>query len=610
MHYQYYEFKRQDAFDFARHIGAMVFEKRDELVFRQCPYCKGKGKSNERTFSINLNSGQFKCFRASCGASGNLVKLSQDFDFSLGNEVDNYFKPQPTKKKFKKPDKPIEPKPPAIQYLASRGISEETAKKYEITTQTDKDNILVFPFYADNGDLVFIKYRKTDFDKEKDKNKEWCQAGGTPILFGMNHCNFENKTLIITEGQMDSLSVADCGYENALSVPTGAKGFTWVPNCWDFVNKFDTIIVFGDYEKGKISLLDEIKTRFRRKRIKHIREEDYKDCKDANDILRKYGKNQIKVCIQNAVDVPINHVIEVADVQDVNVYEIEKLKTGFKELDQLLCGGIPFGGLTIVTGKSGLGKSTMASQILLSAIENGHKVFAYSGELPNYNFKAWMTYQAAGAEHIITYDTKWDGKGYNVSDTNKKLISDWFRSKIYIYDDSDIEDDELIDLVKIVEDVIIRLGCDVILIDNLMTALDLARLDGDKYEKQSQFVKQLARIAKNLNVLIILVAHMRKNTFGNNGNDEVGGSSDVTNLASITLMIDKGKDEDDGIRLLKCWKNRLFGKINTVGWRIDYEEKSKRLYGVHDDVNRRYGWEKFDKDGFVQLSDDDDTPFT
>lgn len=609
MRYSPYEFKRQDAYDFARYVHIQAKEKGDELHFVKCPYC-GMNTKDKYTFAISLTNGVFKCLRSSCGVSGNMIKLSQDFGFSLGNEVDNYFKPQQTKKKFKKPDKPIEPKPPAIQYLASRGISEETAKKYEITTQTDKDNILVFPFYADNGDLMFIKYRKTDFDKEKDKNKEWCQAGGTPILFGMNHCNFENKTLIITEGQMDSLSVADCGYENALSVPTGAKGFTWVPNCWDFVNKFDSIIVFGDYEKGKISLLDEIKTRFRRKRIKHIREEDYKDCKDANDILRKYGKNQIKVCIQNAVDVPINHVIEVADVQDVNVYEIEKLKTGFKELDQLLCGGIPFGGLTIVTGKSGLGKSTMASQILLSAIENGHKVFAYSGELPNYNFKAWMTYQAAGAEHIITYDTKWGGKGYNVSDTNKKLISDWFRNKIYIYDDSDIEDDELIDLVKIVEDVIIRLGCDVILIDNLMTALDLARLDGDKYEKQSQFVKQLARIAKNLNVLIILVAHMRKNTFGNNGNDEVGGSSDVTNLASITLMIDKGKDEDDGIRLLKCWKNRLFGKINTVGWRIDYEEKSKRLYGVHDDVNRRYGWEKFDKDGFIQLSDDDDTPFT
>lgn len=607
MPYSPYEFKRQDAYDFARYVHIQIKERGDELHFQKCPYC-GMRSKDKYTFAISLVSGCFKCLRSSCGVSGNMIKLSQDFGFSLGNEIDNYFKPQPIKKKFKKPEKPIEPKPHAIQYLASRGISEETAKRYEITTQTDKDNILVFPFYADNGDLMFIKYRKTDFDKEKDKNKEWCQANGTPILFGMNHCNFENKTLIITEGQMDSLSVADCGYENALSVPTGAKGFTWVPNCWDFVNKFETIIVFGDYEKGHITLLDEIKQRFRKHRIKHVREEDYKDCKDANEILQKYGKEQVKKCIENAVDVPINHVIEVADVQDINPYDIEKLKTGFKDLDQLLYGGLPFGGLTIVTGKSGLGKSTMASQILLSAIDSGHKVFAYSGELPNHNFKSWMMYQAAGAEHTIIYDTKWGGKGYNISETNKNLISDWFRGKILLYDDSNIEDDELINLVKIVEDVIIRLGCDVILIDNLMTALDIAQLDGDKYEKQSRFVKQIARIAKNFNVLVILVAHMRKNTFGNNGNDEVGGSSDITNLASITLMIDKDKDND--FRLLKCWKNRLFGNVNINGWRIDYDEKSKRLYGVHDDVNRRFGWEKFDSDGFVKLPDDNDSPFT
>ena len=78
--------------------------------------------------------------------------------------------PKKKVKKYKKPEKPIEPKEPAIKYLLSRGISEATAKKYEITTQTDKDNILVFPFYADNGDLMFVKYRKTDFDKTKDKN--------------------------------------------------------------------------------------------------------------------------------------------------------------------------------------------------------------------------------------------------------------------------------------------------------------------------------------------------------------------------------------------------------------------------------------------------------
>lgn len=606
MKYSPYVFKREDAFNFARFIGIRTFKRGSELHFERCPYCRSN-TNDKKTFAISLETGCFKCLRASCGVSGNMLKLSQDFDFSLGNEIDEYFKPKKRFKKFKKPDKPIEPKPPAIQYLSSRGISEETAKKYEITVQTDKENVLVFPFFSDNGDLLFVKYRKTDFDKEKDKCKEWCQAGGIPILFGMNHCNFENKTLIICEGQMDSLSVSECGIENALSVPTGAKGFTWVPHCWDFMGKFEEIIIFGDYEKNQITLIEEMRQRFRKHRIKHVREEDYMDCKDANEILMKHGREQIVKCIENAVDIPINHVVELADVKDVNPFDIVKLKTGFRDLDQLLYGGIPFGGLTIVTGKSGLGKSTFASQVLLSAIDNGFKVFAYSGELPNYNFKAWMMYQAAGASHTIVYDTKWGEKGYNISEQNRNLISDWFREKILIFDDSEVEDDELISLISIVEDVIVKYGCNVILIDNLMTAMDFSSgRDYDKLEKQSRFVKALARIAKNLNVIIILVAHMRKNSFGQNGNDEVSGSADITNLASITLMLDEDRNDRD-IRLLKCWKNRLFGKKNSEGWIIHYDEKSKRLYGDNDDVNRTYGWEKFDSDGFIDV---DDNPFT
>lgn len=599
-----YQFKQQDAYNFADHVHIKTRPRGNELEFRVCPYCKGKssGKDDEKTFSINLETGQFKCFRSSCGMTGNMITLAKDFDFSLGTDFDSYlFKPK--RKTFGKPKEKILPKPPAIKYLQSRGISEEVANRYEITTQTDHDNILVFPFFEADGEMLFIKYRKTDFNKEKDKNKEWCQPNGTPILFGMKQCNLENKTLILTEGQLDSLSVTEAGFENAVSVPTGANGFTWVPNCWDFVNKFSEIIVFGDHENGSITLLEEIDKRFHRLKIMHVREEDYLDCKDANDILRKYGRDQIKKCIEQAVTVPVRHVIELADVADVNPFEFEKLKTGFRGLDQLLYGGLPFGGLIIMTGKSGLGKSTFASQVLLNAMETNHKVFAYSGELPNSLFKSWIVYQAAGTKHVIEYDTKWGSKGFSVSDTNKQLISEWFRGKIKLYDENSITEEETVSLLKLTEEMIIKEGCDVILMDNLMTAIDIVDAkEKDKYEQQSKFVKSMARMAKSYGVLIILVAHMRKNNYGSNGNDEVLGSSDITNLGSITLMIDNEKDSDN--RVLKCWKNRLFGKTNTTGWPIQYDEKSKRIYEVLADLDKTYSWEQGSQDGWMQIEED------
>ena len=604
-----YEFKVQDAYDFARHVHAQVNEHNGELFFKTCPYCNPKPtRDNIKSFSINLSTGQFKCLRASCGAHGNMVTLAKDFDFSLGNELDEYYRPKKKYRSLKQPKQKIIPKPPALEYLKNRGIQPWVAEKYQITVQNEHENVLVFPFYDENGKLQFVKYRDTKYSKEKGGNKEWCEAGTKPILFGMNQCNDKYDQLIITEGQIDSLSVAEAGFENVVSVPTGAKGFTWVPYCWDWMNRFEEVIVFGDYEKGHISLLDELKSRLKIQ-VKHVREEDYLDCKDANDILRKYGIEQIKKCVDNAITIPVNRVIELADVEDVDIFKLEKLKTGIHQLDKLLYGGLPFGGVVLISGKRGEGKSTLASQIMIDAVEQEYKCFTYSGELPNYLFKAWMDFQIAGPQRVFEYQNKFGDTNFNISKTNRELISDWYRGKYFLYDNRAIDGDEKESLVGTIESVIMQYGVRVIMIDNLMTGIDLEDVNGDdKYDRQSQFVKRLSRIALKYNVLILLVTHKRKNSFTKDENDEVSGSGDISNLAIVTLAYEKDKDLDDSQRILKVSKNRLFGKVNTNGWILDFDEKSKRIYGYGDDLNHDFGLDK-QSDGFVNMDLDMETPF-
>ena len=602
-----YEFKERDAFDFARHIHAQAREHNGELCFRLCPYCNPKPlRDNLSTFSINLKTGQFKCLRASCGASGNMLTLSKDFDFSLGGEIDEYYRPRRQFRKMKTPMKPIEPKPEAVRYLNRRGISEKVIKRYQITVQTEHPNILVFPFLDAVGQMQFVKYRKTDFNREKDKNKEWCEANCKPILFGMAQCNNKFDKLVSTEGQIDSLSVAEAGIENAVSVPTGAKGFTWIPYCWDWINRFEEVIVFGDHEAGRITLLDELSSRLKCT-VKHVLEADYRGCKDANEILQKYGAEQIRVCIKNAVNVPIKSVIELSEVENVDIFKLPKLRTGIRQLDRLLYGGLPFGGVALISGKPGEGKSTFASQILINALYQGHKCFAYSGELPNYLFRAWIDFQLAGRNHITEYQNKWGDRNYTLSDTNREMIADWYRGKCFLYDNRIVEGDEKESILKIVEEVVQQYGAKVILLDNLMTALDLEGWNTyDKYEKQSLFVKRLSRIALKYNVLVLLVAHKRKNNFTTNENDEISGSGDISNLAMLTIAYEKDKEQKLTQRLVKVSKNRLFGKTETKGYILEYDEKSKRIYGQGDDLDFDYGWDKF-SDGWIDW--ELETPF-
>ncbi|MEE1164329.1 MAG: hypothetical protein UHU21_11655, partial [Lachnospiraceae bacterium] len=253
-----YQFQPEDAERFANFIGITAKRNGDELKFKFCPYCGSR--KDKGTFAINLTTGAFNCKRSSCGAKGNMLTLAKDFNFSLGRDVDAYLSGGKRFKNMRKYPRP-KTKPKAVEYMESRGISKAVTESYALTTQRDHDNILVFPFFDDDGNMQFAKYRNTEFVKGETKgNKEWCEANCKPILFGMDKCDPEvnDGTLVMTEGQIDSLSCTEAGVKNAVSVPTGANGFTWVPYCWDFLGKFKTLIIFGDHEKGHITLLAEM----------------------------------------------------------------------------------------------------------------------------------------------------------------------------------------------------------------------------------------------------------------------------------------------------------------------------------------------------------------
>lgn len=178
-----------------------------------------------------------------------------------------------------------------------------------------------------------------------------------------------------------------------------------------------------------------------------------------------------------------------------------------------------------------------------------------------------------------------------------------------MYDNRIVDGNETESLLEITENVIMQYGTDVILLDNLMTALDLESGKAfDKYDKQSLFVKKLARMALKYNVLILLVAHKRKNNFTTNENDEISGSGDISNIATITIAYEKNKDLQQNQRHLKVSKNRLFGKVEMKGYIVNYDEKSKRIYGIGDNLLMDYGWDK-SSDGFIQIEMDVNDPF-
>lgn len=410
---------------------------------------------------------------------------------------------------------------------------------------------------------------------------------------------------ISVSGNCDSLSLAEAGIPNAVSVPTGASGFTWYTYNLQWMMQFKEIIVFGDCEHGHITLVDGLSARLPNDIIvKCVRQQDYLGEKDANDILQKYGPKSLRYAVEHAEIPRLDNIKQLADVQSMDINKMEKIKTGVDELDRCIRGMV-MGQLIILTGKRGEGKSTFMSQIVAEALDQQKSVFVYSGELADFHFKYWLDLQLAGKRNVKDYPDQFGEKSYYLPDEITQKISNWYRGRAYIYDNNYLtEGSEFETLPETIEKVIRQYNVQLICIDNLMTAMEAVSEQSNLYLAQSNFVGQLKAIAVKYSVVIILVAHPRKASASDmmDDNDLVAGSSDITNKADVVLKYSRNTNEDyECDSLIKVTKSRLVGKLKTKNEeavRVNYSPITKRITGTTYEETRGdkvYGWDDLGK---------------
>ena len=619
------EFLRSDS-------NGAVSHKGDEYILKICPFCKGGSKRDVNTFAINIKTGQYKCHRAKCNVEGNLWTLTKDPSI-------NYSLPEPEKKEGRKHPHSFKVSEDhderAAEWVeANRSIPKEVTYRYRLAFGTDKfknlynmegnrivarpENVLIWQFTNPSGNkTLWYKFRKTEGDgpKEWSISKDFVLGENKyhvePCLFGMGECDYKESFVIMTEGQFDTLAVASAGYGNVVSVPTGASGFTWFDDneeSKDFLKRFDTLIIFGDREGDEITLLSEMSTRFNGK-IKHVRIEDYKDCKDANDLLKKYGTEQIRQCIDNAKELEIEHLKKMKDIKRVNMSELPRIKTGIPTLDEYLLGFF-FGQVITLTGRSGDGKTTLASLFVANALEQHIPTVIYSGEIPDWMVKEWLVLQLAGPNNLEI-----SGRGTDIKLETYQQIEAWepFSENCYVYsvDDLDVNnnEDDSISLLETIKQAILRAGVKFIIIDNLMTAMNFSD-DGDLNKTQSAFMKQLKYIAKTYEVIILLVAHPKKAPTRKDQSvtkEDIAGSSNIANLSDTIITYSRPSSETaDYQREINVLKNRWNNDkgVGKASIKLYFNESSKRIAETKD-FEWSYGW----PNNFDDVTEYEEIPF-
>ena len=552
-----------------------------EIIPQFCPFCGGgDGHKDADTFALNVEKGLFVCKRGSCGKHGRFEELARLFDEDVA-----FSRPDRAEKstQWVLPDIELLPCTEEIyRYFESRSISRRTVDFFGL--RADQNGNIVFPFY-ENGVLTYVKYRKPrPQDPGEKKRKEWQLPDTKPILFGMDLCAF-SRPLVITEGQIDAMSLCEAGITNVVSVPSGCDNFSWVENCYSWLEKFKTIILFGDSDEPGRKMVQTLVKRLDESRCKIV--EDYPPsengglCKDANEILCQYGGFQLIDMVENAREIPVRGLLNLGAVVPSDPTLVPRIKTNIPKLDELT-GGLLEGGITIILGKAGSGKSVLSNMIALNAIEQGYTVCVYTGEFRADRFQYWINLQAAGSDYItLKYDPVKDKKVPVLPWNVQERIVKWYDGKLLLYDNDEMFDVSQADAIfSVFLTAVRRHGARLLICDNLMTAVSDKE---DEWRAQAVFANRLKQMANKYGVAVLLVAHARKTKAGEKlGADDLSGASATNNLADVTVSVEQGR--------INILKNRDTGALGSIDF--CYCPDSRRLYQADKGDMMRLSWDR------------------
>lgn len=213
---------------------------------------------------------------------------------------------------------------------------------------------VAFP-YRRNGQAYAAKFRAVE-------RKDWRSSQGvTRGLFNEDALKSGDGPVVITEGEIDALSVIQAGYSRAVSLP---DGWTEDGGKRDVLVAAETamraspwVIVAGDNDAAGASLPKTVANILAGHDVRYAAWPE--GCKDANDVLVRFGEGELARCLLEAkrIDPPGGFITAISDLPPLPTRRV--LRMGMTPFDHLVA--LEVGAMSVGTGTPGAGKSTFST---------------------------------------------------------------------------------------------------------------------------------------------------------------------------------------------------------------------------------------------------------
>jgi twinkle protein len=454
-----------------------------------CPNCIKIGKTNikDTCLSINILDGLYNCHK--CGWSGRVGKTE--------------FKKEVMQEPYKIPQRPniTNLSDTAVNWFLGRSITQEVLIANKIAMTKDGNGI-VFPYFRD-GQLINYKTRLL-------AEKKFYQAkDAEPIMFNLDRI-VGQKEIIVCEGEIDALSWEVAGHTNHTSVNQGApnendnnvdKKLECITNCYDVFESAEIIYLAVDNDNNGQRLQNELIRRFGAEKCKLV---NFKDCKDANEYLTKYGTFELNILLKDAKDVKIEGIFTLQDNFDSMMFGFEN---GQQRGQTTYIDAVDNAWkwrkteVNVWSGYQNEGKSLFLNQLsVLKAFMDGDKFAVFSPEnMPMDDFYNDLIEMYIGQSTDPYYkDNQMTKADYleGMSFIDKHFFT--------VYPDFDFTLDTILNKVKYL---VRKQGIDHLIIDPYNTIEHLMKPNEREDLYISRFMATLKRFAIEQNISIHLVAH-------------------------------------------------------------------------------------------------------
>ncbi|WP_375647296.1 toprim domain-containing protein [Bartonella sp. CR84HXZ] len=370
-----------------------------------------------------------------------------------------------------------------------------------------------------------------------------------------------NRTIVITEGEIDALSLAAYGYP-AVSVPFGGGSggkHNWIENEFDHLESFETIFLATDMDQPGEEAALEIASRLGRHRCYRVR----LPLKDANDCLTAgIDKATIKAAFSSAQSFAPEGLRRASDYKDqvIGLFWPEPEKhLGYTVPYPKLKDKLHFrpAELTLWSGASGAGKSQLLSDCIPHWIAQKSRLCLASLEMKGEQSLRRLTKQTGGLEK----PTK---------ETIERILH-FLDDGLILYEH--VGKSSVDTLLDVFDYCRARYGCDQFIIDSLMR-LGIA---SDDYARQEQAVYKMVDWAVLNSVHIHLVAHARKGGL----DKDIPSTEDIKGASEIGA---------NAFNIITIWRNRsLEDKIFAASLAQEKADLAKRPGVIMNIAKQRSG---------------------